>query len=201
MADTDCVVYVAGTEVVRRITGMAVHRGSMGIFLRPPPRDPEEVIARARRLALLEAVVNPVNLGLIARSAAAFGVDGVLLDDATVDPFYRRASRVSMGEVFALPFATVGRCVPTIERLDGLGIVTVALTPSDDAVDLAGLDLANRERVAMVLGSEGPGLRRETADACAHRARIPISSRVDSLNVGVAAGIAFHELTRGSPPG
>lgn len=195
----DCVgdevdVFAAGPEVLVRITGLAVHRGSLGLFDRPTPRAPTDVLADARRILVCERVVNPVNLGVIVRSAAGLGMDGLLLDRSSVDPYYRRASRVSMGEVFDLPHARLDRFPDGLAPLEEAGFRTVALTPAPDAVPIDELEVAPEDRLALVLGSEGPGLSAATMARCDVRVRIPLAGRVDSLNVGAAAAIACYEL-------
>lgn len=193
---TDAAVYGAGREVVTRITGMGVHRGSMGVFLRRELPSPAAVMAGARRLVVAEGVVNPINLGVIIRSAAGLGMDGLLLDSASVDPLYRRASRVSMGEVFDLPYSRIGSLPDALDDIVAAGFTTVALTPDATAESLDEISFTSGERVALVLGSEGPGLTDETMQRCDRRVRIPLSGRVDSLNVGSAAAVAFYAISR-----
>lgn len=190
--DDDTDVFAAGPEVLRRITGLGVHRGSLGLFDRPPPRSATDVLAGARRVLVCERVVNPVNLGVIVRSAAGLGIDALLLDRSSVDPYYRRASRVSMGEVFDLPHARLERFPDGLAPVESAGFRTVALTPAPDAVPLEAVRPAPDERVALVVGSEGPGLSAATMARCDVRARIPLAGRVDSLNVGAAAAIACY---------
>lgn len=190
-------VYGATPEVLYRITGLGVHRGCIGVFARRPLPSVDAVLADARRVLVMERVVNPINLGVIARSAVGLGMDAMILDDASVDPLYRRASRVAMGEVFDLPYARAGRFPDGLDPLVDAGFTLVALTPGDDAVDLDQRSFAGDERVALVLGSEGPGLTDATAARCDVRVRIPLAGRVDSLNVGAAAAIACYAVTRG----
>lgn len=194
----DVPVVRAGPAVVTAITGYQTHRGALVAFARRPLPAASEVLAGARRVVVGEAVVNPTNLGVIVRSAAALGIDALLLDPTSCDPLYRRANRASMGEGFALPHARVPRLPEGLAPLRDAGFTVVALTPADDAVDLH--DLAARldpdDRVALVLGSEGPGLTSATEAAADVRARIPLRAGVDSLNVGVAAGIACYVLGR-----
>jgi tRNA G18 (ribose-2'-O)-methylase SpoU len=153
-------------------------------------------MAGARRLVVAEGVVNPINLGVIIRSAAGLGMDGLLLDSASVDPLYRRASRVSMGEVFDLPYSRIGRLPDALDDIVAAGFTTVALTPDVTAESLDEISFTSGERVALVLGSEGPGLTDETMQRCDRRVRIPLSGRVDSLNVGSAAAVAFYAISR-----
>jgi tRNA G18 (ribose-2'-O)-methylase SpoU len=196
----DVPVYAAGPNVVSAVTGYQTHRGALVAFARRPLPPPDAVLASpaVRRVVVAEAVVNPTNMGVILRSAAALGVDALLLDPASCDPLYRRANRASMGLGFGLPHARLAALPSGFAVLRDAGFTLVALTPSDDAVDLHawadGLDAD--DRVAMVLGSEGPGLTTETEAAADVRARIPLAVGVDSLNVGVAAGIACYVLGR-----
>jgi len=196
----DVTVFAAGPEVVRRITGMGVHRGMMATFDRRAVPPATEVLGSARRVVVLEAVVNPTNLGVVARSAAALGIDALALDPATVDPLYRRASRVAMGEVFGLAYCRIPPLPEGLDLLDELGFELLALTPDPVAVPLDELALASHDRVALVLGSEGPGLREESLTGVVERGgrlvRIPIADQVDSLNVAAAAAIACYELGR-----
>ena len=190
-------VYAAGPEVVRRITGMPMHRGLIASLHRGEEPDASEVIATATRLVVLENVNNPTNLGVIARSAAGLGADGLLLDPSCCDPLYRRASRVAMGEVFALPWARTGRFPDGLDPIAAAGFSLLALTPDPDATSIDDLDLTPTERVALVLGAEGPGLTDATFARVDRRVRIPIRAGVDSLNVGAAAAIACYVLGRG----
>ena len=190
-------VFAAGPEVVRRITGMAVHRGMLGSFARRTVSSVEDVLARATRVVVLERVANPTNLGVIARSAVGLGADALLLDPDCVDPLYRRASRVAMGEVFAFPYARTPRLPEGLDVLREHGFSLLALTPDEAAEPLDDLAFAPDERVALVLGAEGPGLTAETMAAVDRRVRIPLHGAVDSLNVAAAAAIACYVLGRG----
>jgi tRNA G18 (ribose-2'-O)-methylase SpoU len=189
-------VYGGSPDVIRRITGLGVHRGSLGVFRRKPIADVEDVLVGSRRVAVLAGVVNPTNVGVISRSAVALGIDAMVLDEDCADPLYRRSSRVAMGEIYGFPFAFVPRLPLGLAALHEAGFVTLALTPDDSAERIDCLGLHPDDRVALVLGSEGPGLTAEVMAACHRRVRIPISSAADSLNVGVAASIAFHEVNR-----
>lgn len=190
-------VYGATPEVLYRITGLGVHRGCIGVFARRPLPSVDDVLAGARRVLVMERVVNPINLGVIARSAVGLGMDAMVLDDASVDPLYRRASRVAMGEVFDLPYARAGRFPDGVDPLVDAGFTLVALSPGERAVDLDSVSFAAHERVALLLGSEGPGLTDATVERCDLVVRIPLAGRVDSLNVGAAAAIACYAVTRG----
>ena len=190
------VVYGAGPAVLERITGMGVHRGCLGVFRRRPLPSLESVLSGARRVLVLERVVNPINLGVIARTAVGLGIDSMVLDDASVDPLYRRASRVAMGEVFDFPYTRAGRFPAGLDAVIEAGFTLVALTPAGGAESIDDLSFAPDERVALVLGSEGPGLTDETMAVCHRRVAIPLAGNVDSLNVGAAAAIACYAITR-----
>jgi tRNA G18 (ribose-2'-O)-methylase SpoU len=192
----DVPLFAAGPTVLRRITGMSVHRGVLASFDRRPLPAASDLLAAARRVVVLENVVNPTNVGVIARSALAFGIEALLLDPTSCDPLYRRASRVSMGEVFALPHARLAHLPDGLDVLVAHGFTPVALTPALDAQPLRAFvsGHAGTARVALVLGTEGHGLPATTMERCC-RVRIPIDHRVDSLNVGAAAAIAMYELS------
>ena len=153
-------VYAAGQEVVLRITGMAMHRGLIASFERPPDRGVAEVLAGATRAVVLENVNNPTNLGVIARSAMGLGADALLLDPSCCDPLYRRASRVAMGEVFALPWARTERFPAGIDQVVAAGFSLLALTPDPGAEPIDDVVLGPDEKVALVLGAEGPEIGR-----------------------------------------
>ena len=195
----DTTVFAAGPDVVRRITGMAVHRGMMAVLGRLPIPPPEQVLAGSTRAGVLEGVGNPTNLGVIARSAVALGADALLLDPTCVDPLYRRASRVAMGEVFDLPYARLARFPEGLDPVTHAGFSLLALTPDRGAPSIDDLVFAPDERVALVLGAEGAGLTDATLDRVGRRARIPMHGAVDSLNVAAAAAIACFVLGRGRP--
>jgi tRNA G18 (ribose-2'-O)-methylase SpoU len=191
--------YEADKWVVSDVIGFRLTRGVVASADRRPPADLDDLLAgpepaAPRRLAVLEALNDHENLGSIARSAVALGVDGLLLDPRCADPLYRRAVRVSMGHVLALPFAVLPNWPGGLARLHAAGYLTVALTPAPDAVDLAEVDPGAHPRTAVLLGAEGPGLTPEAQAAASVRARIPMSSGVDSLGVAAAAAIAFAAL-------
>ena len=205
--DAGVSVYAAAPAVLQRITGLGVHRGLLACFERRPPPPAAEVLAAARRVVVLERVSNPTNLGVILRSAAGLGMDAVLLDPTCSDPLYRRTSRVAMGEGYGFPWAWIPRLPGGLDVLRAQGFRLVALTPDDGAVPLElafdgaddrGID-RREERVALLFGAEGPGLSPGTLAAADVRAGIPMRGGVDSLNVGVAAGIAFWVLGRPGP--
>jgi len=192
----DAVVYRAGPTVMVRITGYHLHRGMLASFDRRPVPPVDEVLAGHRRVVVLEGVANPTNLGVVVRSANALGMDALLLDPACCDPLYRRASRVSMGEVFALPYAHLDRLPDGLAPLRRDGFTTVALTPDPAAEPVDELGFGPADRVALLLGTEGAGLSDAALEAADRRVRIPMPGTADSLNVGVAAAIAFYELGR-----
>jgi tRNA G18 (ribose-2'-O)-methylase SpoU len=196
---TEAPVFAASPPVLKRITGLGVHRGVLASFHRRPPPPPAEVLAGARKVVVLERVSNPTNLGVILRSALGLGVDAVLLDPTCTDPLYRRVSRVAMGEGYGLPWAVLPRLPGGLDVVRAAGFRLVALTPDPEAERLDALDAGPDDRVALLLGAEGPGLSAETMAAADVRVCIPMHAGVDSLNVGVAAGIAFWVLGRSSP--
>ncbi len=190
----DIPVFAAGPDVLQRITGYHLHRGMLACFVRKHVPDPAEILPSLRSIVVCEGVQNPTNLGVIIRCAAGLDIDGLLLDPTTADPLYRRAGRVSMGEAFKLPHARLPALPDGLDVIHEHGFTTLALTPADDSVDIGTLRFDPEERVAILLGSEGPGLSDETMAAVHHRVAIPMTGTVDSLNVGVAAGIAFFAL-------
>jgi tRNA G18 (ribose-2'-O)-methylase SpoU len=194
--EPDVAVYAATPPVLQRITGLGVHRGLLGCFDRRPERSAAEVLDGACRVVVLERVSNPTNLGVILRSAAGLGMDAVLLDPTCSDPLYRRTSRVAMGEGYAFPWAWVPRLPGGVGVLRERGFQLVALTPDAASVPIDGLGAGDDERVALLFGAEGPGLSADTLATADVRASIPMRGGVDSLNVGVAAGIAFWVLGR-----
>jgi len=182
-------ILVADDDVVARTVGFHFHRGVVAAAERLPLPSVADVVTRSDRLAVLEGLNDPENLGLIARSARAFGFDALLLDPTCIDPYYRRTVRVSMGEVLMLDVARFDDWPAGIEGLHAAGFETWALTPGADATSIWGLEVP--ARLAIVLGSEGPGLAPSTLAAATRRVRIPIRREVDSLNVGHAAAVAF----------
>ena len=197
-------VYTSELSVLKELTGFPLTRGVLCAMRRRPLRSAEEVCAGARRIAVMEEVVNPTNVGAIFRSAAALGMDAVLLTPGSCDPLYRRAVRVSMGTVFQIPWAFIGEAVgdwphPAMDRLRALGFKTVALALEDDSVRIDDPVLAAEEKLALILGTEGEGLAASTIADCDYTARIPMSHGVDSLNVAAASAVAFWQLSGGRP--
>jgi tRNA G18 (ribose-2'-O)-methylase SpoU len=194
--ELECPVYVASYDVLRALTGFHVHRGVLASFGRLPLPPLEQVLADARRVLLLERVTNHTNLGAVFRSAAALGMDAVLLTADSCDPLYRRCVRVSMGQVFSVPYGYVPVGPDGLRALQDKGFRVLALTPDASATRLDELRLADDERVALLLGSEGPGLTDEALAAAEERVRIPMAAGVDSLNVAAAAAVACWALGR-----
>lgn len=192
----DAPVYAASQAVLRRTTGFHVHRGVLASFRRRPLPAAGQVIAAARRLVVCENVNTHTNLGAIFRSVAGLGMDGVLLSPSCADPLYRRSVRVSMGEVFAVPYATVSPWPDGLARLRQAGFTLLALTPAAGAVPIHRLDPAHRARPALLFGAEGAGLSAAALAASDLRVTIPMSHGVDSLNVAAAAAVACWELAR-----
>ncbi|HSR46293.1 MAG TPA: RNA methyltransferase [Acidimicrobiia bacterium] len=189
--------YFAGRAVVNEVTGIHLHRGLISVFYRKELPPAEELLAESRRVVILENVTNPTNMGVIVRSAAGLGIDALLLDPRSCDPLYRRALRVAMGEAFSLPHARVGYLPPGLDPARRYGFRIVALTPAAGATPIDEFQASADERVALLLGAEGPGLTRATLDVVEERLTIPMRAGVDSLNVGAAAAIAFYAITRG----
>lgn len=189
----DIPVYAAELEVLTQLTGFHLTRGMLCAMRRPPLPTVEAICAKARRIAVLENVMNPTNIGAIFRSAAALGMDAVLLTSAGSDPLYRRASRVSMGNVFLIPWTYLPEG-DWVAQLHALGFQTAAMALRDDSLTLCDPRLAAAEKLAVVLGTEGDGLADGTIAACDYTVRIPMSRGVDSLNVAAASAVAFYQL-------
>jgi tRNA G18 (ribose-2'-O)-methylase SpoU len=191
-----CPVHVASFEVLEATTGFHVHRGVLASFGRLPLRSAASVLEQARRVVVLEEVANHTNLGAVFRSVAALGMDAVLLGPRSCDPLYRRSVRVSMGQVFAVPYAYLDRWPQSLDDLRAAGFRVLALTPHRDATPLDAVRLGDDDRVALVLGAEGPGLTEAAMAASDERVRIPMAAGVDSLNVAAAAAVACWVLGR-----
>ncbi len=189
-------VYVASPAVLEAVTGFHVHRGALASVARPPLPDAPTLLAGACRLAVLEDVNNPTNLGALFRSAAALGMGGVLLSPGCADPLYRRAVRVSMGEVLAVPYARLAPWPAALAEVRAAGFELLALTPAAGAEPLDRVEVGPRDRVAVLLGAEGPGLTPAALAAAGRAVRIPMAAGVDSLNVAAAAAVAFWVLGR-----
>ena len=194
----DVPVYTAEESVLAQLTGFHLTRGMLCAMRRPKLPSVEEVCRSARRIAVLENIMNPTNIGAIFRSAAALGMDAVLLTSAGSDPLYRRASRVSMGNVFLIPWTYLPEEGDWTQLLRSFGFRTVAMALRDDSVQLDDPRLAAEEKLAIVMGTEGDGLASTTIASCDYTVKIPMYHGVDSLNVAAASAVAFYEL--GLPP-
>ncbi len=195
----DIPVFTADRDVLCQLTGYHLTRGVLCAMRRPKLPEPEEILKNARRVAILENVMNPTNVGAIFRSAAALGMDAVLLTPGCSDPLYRRSARVSMGTVFQIPWTFLGSEIshwphPGMERLNAMGFKTAAMALSDDSVSIDDPRLAEEEKLAIILGSEGDGLVDATIAQCDYTVKIPMYHGVDSLNVAAASAVAFWEL-------
>ena len=187
-------VYVAEDAVLTGLTGFHLTRGMLCAMRRPPLPAPEALLRDARRIAVLENIMNPTNIGAVFRSAAALGVDAVLLTREGSDPLYRRAVRVSMGTVFQVPWTYLPEDDDFPALLRRFGFVTAAMALRDDSLSIADPRLLAPERLAIVLGTEGDGLRDGTIRHCDYTVRIPMTHGVDSLNVAAASAVAFYQL-------
>ncbi|MCW2679521.1 MAG: hypothetical protein JWM62_922 [Frankiales bacterium] len=194
----DCPVYVASYDVLQAVTGFHVHRGALASFGRLPLRSAAEVLTGATRVVVMEQVTNHTNLGAVFRCAAGLGMDAVLLSPNSCDPLYRRTVRVSMGQVFSVPYAYLEDWPGGIEQVRAAGFRVLALTPDAAATDLSDVVVGPDEKVALLFGAEGPGLTEEVMAASDERVRIPMAAGVDSLNVGAAAAVACWVLGRRS---
>ena len=188
----DIPVYTAEFDVLTQLTGFALTRGMLCAMRRKPLPGVTELVKDARRIAVLEDIMNPTNLGAIFRSAAALNMDAVLLTPACSNPLYRRSCRVSMGTVFQVPWTYAGK--NWVEELQALGFKTAAMALRDDSVSIDDPALMAEEKLAIVLGTEGDGLADGTIAQCDYTVRIPMSHGVDSLNVAAASAVAFWQL-------
>lgn len=185
-------VYTGSRDLLRSLTGYTLTRGVLCAMRRPAPLDPEVICRTARRVAVIDDVTDTTNIGAIFRSAAALGIDAVLLGPTACDPLNRRAVRVSMGTVFLIPWAYLEE--DYVSQLHGMGFKTVAMALSDESVSIDEPRLVAEPRLAIILGTEGEGLPLETIRRCDYVARIPMSRDVDSLNVAAASAVAFWQL-------
>lgn len=197
-AECEIPVYMAEIEVLAKITGYQLTRGMLCAMYRPTLSSVEQLCKNARRVAILENVVNPTNVGAIFRSAAALGMDAVLLTPACADPLYRRASRVSMGTVFQIPWTYFDKNASwpdgAMDVLHKLGYKTAAMALRDDSVSIDDEKMMAEEKLAIVLGTEGDGLADHTIADCDYTVKIPMTHGVDSLNVAAASAVAFWQL-------
>ena len=194
----DVPVYTAPMDVLTKITGFKLTRGMLCAMKRHTLPGMDEICNGAARLALLENVVNPTNIGAIFRSAAALGIDGILLTPGCADPLYRRAARVSMGTVFQIPWTYIDKTVKWPEEgmayLHDMGFKTAAFALHDDSVSIDDNRLMSEEKLVIILGTEGDGLADATIADCDYTVKIPMAHGVDSLNVAAASAVAFWQL-------
>lgn len=204
--NTDIPIYTADFDVLEKLTGFKLTRGMLCVMRRRPLQNYLELCVGKSRIAILENVMNPTNVGAIFRSAAALHMEAVLLTPGCSDPLYRRASRVSMGTVFQVPWTSIQdeneiRCQreilwpkQAITELKQMGYKTAALALTDDSVSIDDPNLMQEERLAVILGTEGDGLMKETMGLCDYTVKIPMAQGVDSLNVAAASAVAFWQL-------
>ena len=195
----DIPVYTSSLEILTKLTGFQLTRGVLCAMRRPQLPSVEDAVKNARRIVILENVMNPTNVGAIFRSAAALGMDAVLLTPGCSNPLYRRAARVSMGTVFQIPWTFIGSDMadwpgPGMEKLAELGFKTAAMALRDDSVSIDDPKLMEEDKLAIILGSEGDGLTNTTIADCDYTVRIPMYHDVDSLNVAAASAVAFWQL-------
>ena len=198
----DIPVFTSEPEILTQLTGFQLTRGVLCAMGRPPLPAPETVLKDAKRIVILENVMNPTNVGAIFRSAAALGMDAVLLTPGCSNPLYRRSARVSMGTVFQIPWTYLGEETGDwpekgMDTLQRLGFKTAALALSDNSVSIDDPALMAEEKLALILGSEGDGLTNTTIASCDYTVKIPMYHDVDSLNVAAASAVAFWQLRKG----
>ncbi len=197
----DIPVYTANGDILAKITGFELTRGALCSFKRPPLPTLDNVLKNAKRIAVLEEITDSTNIGAIFRSAAALNVDAVLITPTCCDPLCRRALRVSMGTALLIPYTKIGEShqdwpYPTIATLKDFGFKICAMALSDKSIRIDDNAILSEEKLAIILGTEGTGLKKETIEASDYTVKIPMSHGVDSLNVGAAAAIAFWQLCK-----
>lgn len=197
----DVPIYSASRKVLTELTGFALTRGALCAMRRPKDKQAQDIIRDAQRIAVFEAITDSTNIGALFRSAAALGIDAVLLTPTCCDPLCRRAVRVSMGTVFQVPFARIGNSPADwpeagLEILKNAGFKSCAMALSDNSVSIDDPRLQKEDRLAIILGTEGDGLAKKTIASCDYTVKIPMSHGVDSLNVAAAGAVAFWQLTR-----
>lgn len=198
-ANPELVVFVLPPDEIKKLTGFELTRGILAAMRRPQLPTVEELLEGARRVCVLEGIVDHTNVGAIFRSAAALGVDAVLVTPSCCDPLYRRSVRVSMGTVFQVPWTRIGETVRDwpeagLARLNALGFKTAAMALSGDSVSLRDPQLNACEKIAVIMGTEGDGLSGKTIAQCDYTVKIPMAHGVDSLNVAAASAVAFYQL-------
>ena len=194
----DIPVYTASRDTLTALTGFELTRGALCAMRRPEPRTLDDVLKGAKRIAVLEAVCDSTNIGALFRSAAALGIDAVLVTPTSCDPLSRRAVRVSMGTVFLVPWAKIGNTPADwpkdMDKLKAYGFKCASMALSDNSVSIDDEALMREEKVALILGTEGTGLTKETIEKSDYTVKIPMSNGVDSLNVAAAGAVAFWQL-------
>jgi tRNA G18 (ribose-2'-O)-methylase SpoU len=196
VADVDVPLYVGSEALLESVTGFHVHRGALAAMGRLPLRTVADLLPRSLRLVVLEEVNSHTNLGAIFRSAAGLGMDAVLLSPTCADPLYRRSVRVSMGEVFSIPYARFESWPGGVTELRVAGFRVLALTPDSSATPIDEIEMLDGEKLALLLGAEGPGLSKDALGAATSQVRIPMGNGVDSLNVAAAAAVACYAIAR-----
>lgn len=196
MAGQEVPVYTGSRELLASLTGYTLTRGVLCAMHRPAPRPLAEVLRNAGRVVVVHSVCDTTNIGAIFRSAAALGMDAVLMTQDACDPLNRRAVRVSMGSVFLVPWTWIPAGVEGLRQLNSLGFRTAAMALRDDNIDIDSAVLKSADKLAVIMGTEGEGLPQATIDAADYVVRIPMYNNVDSLNVAAAASIAFWELRK-----
>lgn len=190
----DIDIYFAKLDVINKITGFNLNRGVLAVFKRPVSLSIDDIVKNASNVVVLEDVMNPTNIGAIFRSAAALGVDAILITKNASDPYYRRSARVSMGTVFQIPWAYADDT--WIDALKKRGFCIVSMALEDDAISIDDAKLKHQEKLAIVLGTEATGIKRSTIDDSDYKVIIPMSNGVDSLNVAAASAVAIWELLK-----
>ena len=188
----DVPVFVAEFDVLTQLTGFKLTRGMLCAMRRKPLPSVSEICENKKRIVILDKVMNPTNVGAIIRSAAALGMDAVILTQGCSDPLYRRAARVSMGTVFQIDWTFLTD--DSLEEIKSLGFKTVAMALKDNSLSINNPVLANEDKLAVIMGTEGDGLSDETIDGCDYTVKIPMYHGVDSLNVAAASAVAFYQL-------
>ena len=190
-------IYTAESELLTQLTGFKLTQGALCAMRRKELPSAESLLENADRVAVLEDIMNQTNIGAIFRNAAALGIDAVLLTPASSDPLYRRSIRVSMGNVFNVPWTYMEQTPPDyVGMLKDSGFVTAAMALRSDTLSVDDPMLSAQEKLAVILGTEGEGLKAESIAACDHTVKIPMQNGVDSLNVASASGIVFWELRK-----
>lgn len=194
--DDDVDIFVAELNVINKITGFNLTRGVLAACHRPSLPNVDSLLQSSKRIAILEDVMNPTNVGAIFRSAAALGVDGIILTHDSADPFYRRAARVAMGTVFQVPWTYFDKGSDYVSVLHKNGFAAVSMALKDNAISLADPVLKKQEKLAVIFGTESTGIKQETIDASDFVTIIPMHHGVDSLNVAAASAVTFWELCK-----